>query len=436
MRSDTLHPPPPPNPYGYAAPFPGQAGNPACSASALADYFSPGSFRTAIYSSPRTTRHYSGRATVQRGFSLLATSLLNFSFAIPFMCFLLPRHLTNILTKVSFLALCGPGPTSKLGYIPSGVTREFLQIGIVLTMPLVGEFHRESHMSPALEFRRCSILTSLRPCCGLFKAPLVNKGRTPLKVCSKVSHFRDGATQFKRPAGGGQSKVGGVRRLLYWLEYSPPTSANGFRFPAGSLPDFRMWDSCRTMPLLGRFSRGSPVSPALSFRRAAPYSPRFTIIGSQDLNFKSRQRTRERHVELRAVLPAAQHRALTKWWRCLNALPPPLGRQFPSPPPYKHRTHTLTHTPLAINYHTPVFGNAPTVHSRMPSRLAPAAARETRHDDVYIKPTLPSPRFKALVPTGSGRSRHTTGRTIRITDMHVVSWCLHCPPPGDTRLLL
>ncbi|KAJ8880600.1 hypothetical protein PR048_017070 [Dryococelus australis] len=34
-------------------------------------------------------------------------------------------------------------------------------------------------------------------------------------------------------------------------------------------PDFRMWESYRTMPLIGGFSRGSPVSPALSFRRCS-----------------------------------------------------------------------------------------------------------------------------------------------------------------------
>ncbi|KAJ8866224.1 hypothetical protein PR048_032067 [Dryococelus australis] len=42
--------------------------------------------------------------------------------------------------------------------------------------------------------------------------------------------------------------------------------------PAGSLPDHRMWESCRTMPLVGGFSPGSPVSPALAFhtRLASP----------------------------------------------------------------------------------------------------------------------------------------------------------------------
>ncbi|KAJ8881202.1 hypothetical protein PR048_017675 [Dryococelus australis] len=34
----------------------------------------------------------------------------------------------------------------------------------------------------------------------------------------------------------------------------------------GSLPDFRMWESCWTIPLAGGFSRGTTVSPALAFQ--------------------------------------------------------------------------------------------------------------------------------------------------------------------------
>ncbi|KAJ8887796.1 hypothetical protein PR048_014014 [Dryococelus australis] len=58
------------------------------------------------------------------------------------------------------------------------------------------------------------------------------------------------------------------------------------RFSAGSLPDFSVSKSCRTTPLVGGFSRGSPVSPTLAFRRC--YIPHFTLIGSQDLDVKSR----------------------------------------------------------------------------------------------------------------------------------------------------
>ncbi|KAJ8890426.1 hypothetical protein PR048_009934 [Dryococelus australis] len=46
------------------------------------------------------------------------------------------------------------------------------------------------------------------------------------------------------------------------LACSPPTRSNRAQSPAGSLPDFRMWESCRTMPLVGGPSQESPVSPA------------------------------------------------------------------------------------------------------------------------------------------------------------------------------
>ncbi|KAJ8880006.1 hypothetical protein PR048_020628 [Dryococelus australis] len=46
-----------------------------------------------------------------------------------------------------------------------------------------------------------------------------------------------------------------------WLEYSPPTYANTVRFPAGSLSDFRMWELCRTMPLVGGVFSGISLFP-------------------------------------------------------------------------------------------------------------------------------------------------------------------------------
>ncbi|KAJ8870358.1 hypothetical protein PR048_029379 [Dryococelus australis] len=63
--------------------------------------------------------------------------------------------------------------------------------------------------------------------------------------------------------------------------------ANRVRFPAGSPMGFRMWESCRTMPLVSGFPRGSPVSPPPLRSDAAPYSPRFAIIGSQDFDIKN-----------------------------------------------------------------------------------------------------------------------------------------------------
>ncbi|KAJ8872753.1 hypothetical protein PR048_026369 [Dryococelus australis] len=74
------------------------------------------------------------------------------------------------------------------------------------------------------------------------------------------------------------------------LACSPPTKANRTRSPAGS-PDFRKWESCQTMPLVGGSSRGisrfpHPLIPALlhiHFNHPLRLSrPRFTFaIGSQ-----------------------------------------------------------------------------------------------------------------------------------------------------------
>ncbi|KAJ8873813.1 hypothetical protein PR048_024649 [Dryococelus australis] len=65
------------------------------------------------------------------------------------------------------------------------------------------------------------------------------------------------------------------------LSRSLPTKASRVQAPAGS-PDCRIWESCRTMPLVSWFSRGSLVSSVLSFRRCSILTS-ITLIGSQDL---------------------------------------------------------------------------------------------------------------------------------------------------------
>ncbi|KAJ8872154.1 hypothetical protein PR048_025756 [Dryococelus australis] len=50
----------------------------------------------------------------------------------------------------------------------------------------------------------------------------------------------------------------------------------------GSPPDLHIWEPWRTMLLVSGFSRGSLVSPAHASRRCP--IPRFTLIGSQDLD--------------------------------------------------------------------------------------------------------------------------------------------------------
>ncbi|KAJ8874499.1 hypothetical protein PR048_025359 [Dryococelus australis] len=57
--------------------------------------------------------------------------------------------------------------------------------------------------------------------------------------------------------------------------------------PGRVTPDFCMRESYRTMPLVGGFSRGSPVSPSPSFRCCSIVTS-IILIGSQDHDVKSR----------------------------------------------------------------------------------------------------------------------------------------------------
>ncbi|KAJ8888171.1 hypothetical protein PR048_007658 [Dryococelus australis] len=116
-------------------------------------------------------------------------------------------------------------------------------------MPLVVGFSQGYPTSP-LEFRHRSIFTSFRP---------ILHSRLKSKLIAVALEIR--------------------------LALSPPTKANRAQSPAGS-PDLRMWESCRTMPLVGGSSRGYQVSPAASFRRRSIFTP-IALVGSQDLCVKS-----------------------------------------------------------------------------------------------------------------------------------------------------
>ncbi|KAJ8881639.1 hypothetical protein PR048_018125 [Dryococelus australis] len=96
------------------------------------------------------------------------------------------------------------------------------------------------------------------------------------------------------------------------LACSPPTKANRVQSTAGS-PDFCKWESCRTMLLVGGFSRRYPVHPAPSFRRCSIFTS-ITLVGSEDLSVKScpnlftfkSQQTRKILVRIRSVKASRQ----------------------------------------------------------------------------------------------------------------------------------
>ncbi|KAJ8866100.1 hypothetical protein PR048_033624 [Dryococelus australis] len=79
----------------------------------------------------------------------------------------------------------------------------------------------------------------------------------------------------------GQHRGGLVVRLLTSHLCEPGS------IPGGVAPVFSMWESWRTTPLVGGFSRGSPVSLALH-SAAVPYSRFFALDGCLDLAVKRR----------------------------------------------------------------------------------------------------------------------------------------------------
>ncbi|KAJ8880502.1 hypothetical protein PR048_016972 [Dryococelus australis] len=96
-----------------------------------------------------------------------------------------------------------------------------------------------------------------------------------LEVCSHLHSFK-------------YSKKNNVNRCTDFTETYFETAryhCEPGSIPVVPLPDFRMWKSCRTMPLVGGFSRESPVSPALSFRRFSVLTS-ITFMDSQDLTVK------------------------------------------------------------------------------------------------------------------------------------------------------
>ncbi|KAJ8877428.1 hypothetical protein PR048_021882 [Dryococelus australis] len=96
-----------------------------------------------------------------------------------------------------------------------------------------------------------------------------------------LTHLHNELTSFVRGASVAER-----------LARPPSTKANWAQSPTGS-PDFRKWESCRTLPLVGGSSRGAPVSLAPSFRRRTIFTS-ITLNGSQNLARQERKMWNER----------------------------------------------------------------------------------------------------------------------------------------------
>ncbi|KAJ8876871.1 hypothetical protein PR048_021319 [Dryococelus australis] len=116
---------------------------------------------------------------------------------------------------------------------------------------------------------------------GLGRAHLTSCAIPNLFACRDIK-----GPAYRLAAANSKHEIPHGATVAERLARSPPTKANRAQYPAES-PNFRKWELCRTMPLVGAFSRGSPVSLAPQFRRHSIFTS-ITLIGSRDLAIKSR----------------------------------------------------------------------------------------------------------------------------------------------------
>ncbi|KAJ8865958.1 hypothetical protein PR048_033482 [Dryococelus australis] len=109
-------------------------------------------------------------------------------------------------------------------------------------------------------------------------------------------YFLSSPHAFPRCAtpGGGASCGGAATNR-------PSPGLTGFYSRRGRRPDFRMRESCPKMPLVGGFSRGSPVSPRPFIPTPVRTHLASPLIGSQDLNVKSPPHTHRRACGINAA---------------------------------------------------------------------------------------------------------------------------------------
>ncbi|KAJ8895593.1 hypothetical protein PR048_000929 [Dryococelus australis] len=163
-----------------------------------------------------------------------------------------------------FLLRCSFQPASVCA-IPAVLTQEFSRH----KMPIrIGTLRQQASAESLLYFISCTKSYQGHNLKG------ENWGTLAAGKCVGVSKggVRQGGGHLPSPGNciSSTKLVVGFPYSLPFAHSGPPKTAFfRARSPAGSLPDFRMWESCWAMPLAGGLSRGIPVSPALAFQHCS-----------------------------------------------------------------------------------------------------------------------------------------------------------------------
>ncbi|KAJ8897378.1 hypothetical protein PR048_002724 [Dryococelus australis] len=136
----------------------------------------------------------------------------------------------------------------------------------------MGKLEEDTHMREVPRVLSAAELKSVQPRGNASSLHRVRKAPC-LRNCPKLRQLRT------------ILPVATVAERLTCLPPSPRRDPGSI--PGPVTPDFRIWESYRTMPLVGGLSRGSPVSPALSFQSCSILASLILIV-SQDLDIKSR----------------------------------------------------------------------------------------------------------------------------------------------------
>ncbi|KAJ8872445.1 hypothetical protein PR048_026049 [Dryococelus australis] len=171
-----------------------------------------------------------------------------------------------------------------------------------------------------------------------------------------------------------------------WLYYSPPTKANLVRFPAGVVPDDA---TCRR------------IFPRPLISGAATYSLRFILIGSQNLDVKSRQNLFT-HFTLR-IEPGSP------WWESWRTMPLAGGfsRGTPIPPALAFQRRSI----LGLTFHV-VFrydGHLRVPAGKLVTRRGPRGSALVNHSTRIQKYLCSNPGSAMLASAFRNHGRRILG---------------------------
>ncbi|KAJ8881155.1 hypothetical protein PR048_017628 [Dryococelus australis] len=122
-----------------------------------------------------------------------------------------------------------------------------------------------------------------------------------------------------------------VNQVVIWRNFQFPINLTFCPSVAGSLQGFRIYESCRTMPLVGGFSRDLQFPPPPLFHSgAAPFSPQSPSSALKTLLFDSKRVKKLRidyTIRVKSVPQGREARLLLtgppshhKWWRLHEAV--------------------------------------------------------------------------------------------------------------------